>query len=61
MDTCIYLDSDLVVEGDLSELFQIDIDGYFIGGVIDKIFVSQGQQVEAGELIARLKEAEEEE
>lgn len=39
MDTCIYLDSDLVVEGDLSELFQIDIDGYYIGGVIDKISI----------------------
>jgi pyruvate carboxylase len=31
------------------------------GGVIDKIFVSQGQQVEAGELIARLREETEEE
>ena len=31
------------------------------GGVVDKIFVSQGQQVEAGELIARLKEEAEEE
>ena len=31
------------------------------GGIVDKILVSQGQQVEAGELIARLKEAEEEE
>ena len=31
------------------------------GGVIDKIFVSQGQQVEADELIARMREEKEEE
>ncbi len=34
-DTCIYLDSDLVVEGDISELFNIDMKGYYVGGVGD--------------------------
>ena len=35
MNVCIYLDSDLVVEGDISELFNNDINGYYIGGVTD--------------------------
>lgn len=33
MDTCIYLDSDLVVVGNISELFNIDINGYYVAGV----------------------------
>ena len=30
---CIYLDSDIIVEGDISELFNIDIGDFCIGGV----------------------------
>lgn len=37
MDNCIYLDSDLVVEGDISELFNLDINGYYIAGVLDRV------------------------
>lgn len=37
IDKCIYLDSDLVVEQDISEFYNIDIDGYFVAGVRDKI------------------------
>lgn len=33
---CVYLDSDIVVEGDIAELIDLNIDGYYIGGVIDK-------------------------
>lgn len=35
IDKCIYLDSDMVVEGDISELFDVDLDGFCIGGVKD--------------------------
>ena len=35
IEICIYLDSDLVVEGDISELYRIDMNGYYIGGVGD--------------------------
>lgn len=34
-DKCIYLDTDTVVMKDLSELFQTDIDSYYIAGVKD--------------------------
>ncbi|MBE6719817.1 MAG: glycosyltransferase family 8 protein [Ruminococcaceae bacterium] len=37
IDKCIYLDCDLVVEGDISELYNEDISGYFIGGVADPL------------------------
>ena len=33
---CIYLDSDLVVEGDISELFRIDMDGQLLCGIRDR-------------------------
>ncbi len=39
MDKCIYLDCDLVVEGDISELYNEDISGYYIGGVADPMQV----------------------
>lgn len=35
IDKCIYLDSDLIVEGNIEELYDIDIEGYYVGGVID--------------------------
>lgn len=37
IDKCIYLDCDLVVEGDISELYNEDISGYYIGGVADPL------------------------
>lgn len=43
-DKCIYLDSDIIVKDDLTELYNYDMDGYYIGGVIaegiqkDKIY-----------------------
>lgn len=35
IDKCIYLDSDLIVEGNIAELFNIDIKGHYIAGVGD--------------------------
>ena len=40
----IYLDSDLVVEIDLSELFDADLDGHPLGGVPDRDAIQQGLQ-----------------
>ena len=37
IDKCIYLDSDLIVEGDISKLFKIDISSYYIAGVADRL------------------------
>lgn len=34
-DKCIYLDSDILVNGDIQELFHTDINGYYFGGVQD--------------------------
>lgn len=34
-DKCIYLDSDLLVNGDLKELYDIDIEDYYVAGVRD--------------------------
>ena len=36
IEKCIYLDSDIVVEGDIAELYDVDIEGYYIGGVRDR-------------------------
>jgi lipopolysaccharide biosynthesis glycosyltransferase len=40
----IYLDSDLVVEIDLSELFDADLNGHPLGGVPDREAIQQGLQ-----------------
>jgi lipopolysaccharide biosynthesis glycosyltransferase len=32
---CIYMDTDIIVEEDLSELFEIDLQGRLLGGVLD--------------------------
>jgi lipopolysaccharide biosynthesis glycosyltransferase len=40
----IYLDSDLVVEIDLSELFDADLNGHPLGGVPDRDAIQQGLQ-----------------
>ena len=37
VDKCIYLDSDIVVEGDVSELDEIDVEGMLIAGVKDGV------------------------
>lgn len=34
-DKCIYLDSDILVNGDIQELFHTDINGYYLAGVQD--------------------------
>jgi len=34
-DRCIYLDGDIIVKGDMSELFNCDMEGYYVGGVRD--------------------------
>lgn len=34
-DKCIYMDSDVIVEGDLKELFSVDMDGFYVAGVKD--------------------------
>ena len=33
IDKCLYLDSDIVVESDITELMQLDLSGYYIGAV----------------------------
>ena len=40
---CIYLDSDVIVEGDITELFQTDINGYYVGGVRDRYYADESQ------------------
>ncbi len=40
MDRCIYLDADLIVTGNIEELFRIDVDGYFVAGVKDLLWLS---------------------
>lgn len=35
VDQCLYLDSDLVVLGDLMNLYQMNLQEYYIGGVVD--------------------------
>ena len=35
IEKCIYLDSDIIVEGDITELYNIDINGFCFGGVRD--------------------------
>ena len=42
-DKCIYLDSDIVVEGDIAEYYDIDMEGYCIAGVKD-IGLSEKEQ-----------------
>lgn len=37
IEKCIYLDSDIVVEGDISELFNIEIEGFCIGAVKERL------------------------
>lgn len=44
-DKCIYLDSDIVVEGDIAEYYDIDMEGYCIAGVKD-IGLSEKEQNE---------------
>ncbi len=34
-DKALYLDSDVVVRGDISELYETDIDGYMVGAIVD--------------------------
>ena len=65
-DKCIYLDGDLAVEGDISELFNLDIKGYYIGGVGDWLqlfedrelpdFPSMDKYINSGVLLFNLKE-----
>ena len=37
IEKCIYLDADLVVEGDIAELYDSNIEGYYIAGVHDYV------------------------
>lgn len=69
-DKCIYIDCDLVVEGDISELFNEDISGYYIGGIADPMQVfkkyskyaknigipDRKQYINSGVLLMNLKE-----
>ena len=70
VDRCIYLDCDLVVEGDISELFNTDIDGCYVGGVPDPLqfykkyvkhaerigIPDRNQYINSGVLLLNLKE-----
>lgn len=50
IDKCIFLDCDLVVEGDISELYQYDMEGYYIGGVPDMFQLSYLQEEKCSQL-----------
>lgn len=41
VEKCLYLDSDVIVEGDITELFSIDIGDCYIGGVRDAILSNE--------------------
>lgn len=41
-ERCVYLDSDLVVEGDICELFEEEVDGFCAGGVRDRLLSGNG-------------------
>lgn len=45
MDRCIYLDADLVVTGDIAELFSVDITGFYIAGVADVAQISPERNI----------------
>ncbi|MBR2992898.1 MAG: glycosyltransferase family 8 protein [Clostridiales bacterium] len=36
LNKCIYLDSDIIVEGDITELYNIDVNGFYVAGVKDR-------------------------
>lgn len=53
-DKCIYLDSDILVNGDILELFNVDIDDYYLAGVPDcnlifgrNFYVSMNEHIKA--------------
>ena len=48
---CIYLDSDIVVEGDISELYETDLQNYCIGGVKERA-ISVDSNTELRDLLA---------
>lgn len=41
LDRVLYLDVDIIVQGDISELFKIDLKDYYVAGVIDTFIESQ--------------------
>ena len=43
-DKCIFLDSDIVVEGNIADLFNNDLDENYIGGVRDRLLSGEGQR-----------------
>ena len=45
IDECLYLDSDIVVCGDLSELFNIDISNYYVAGVKAPWYILQRETI----------------
>ncbi|MDR1485191.1 MAG: glycosyltransferase family 8 protein [Planctomycetaceae bacterium] len=44
----IYLDSDLIIEGNLSELWEMNIDNYYLAGVEDLFILSIGYKKQLG-------------
>lgn len=69
VDKCVYLDSDLVVEGDIAELFDIDIEGFSVAGVkafidinsisdewLEILNIPTDQYINAGVLLLNLQE-----
>ena len=40
IDKCIYLDSDLVIEGDIEELYDVDMEGFPVCGIRDRYLSS---------------------
>lgn len=45
IEKCLYIDSDVLVFGDIAELFQIDVSDYYVAGVKDYHIISNNKEV----------------
>ena len=50
INKCIYLDSDIIVEGDITELYNIDVNGFLVAGVKDRA-ISNNRNDELREIL----------
>ena len=53
LDKCLYLDFDLVVDKDITELYSINIDSFYIGAVVDA--VNQNNYINSGVMLVNLE------
>ena len=50
VNKCIYIDSDVIVEGNIGEMFNIDVKNYYVAGVIDH-FLSDNNHIDLKKII----------